>query len=379
MTSSHLPLHSSNLTTFTSNFTSDVVEWNPRQKDHCILATYQLQKETGSRVGSLEGFKIVGGDEKDCHSSSEKSSLGEQRNIESSDTESKLSLSRTHTTDVDFGIFDVKFSFHQDLLVAAGSGKTVLYDVSSPSATPKALSEHFVENEQIMCCSADWNNRLDKSLQPHIFVSTSKGELIDLQLTSDRGLEEVNTWQGHDYEAWIVASNYFNPNVLYSGGDDMKLKGWDLRALEMGSIFSLSTHEAGVCCIHKHPSQEHTLVTGSYDNYIYLWDTRSMRRPVNSVFTDGGVWRLKWHPTDPKYLLSACMRAFFQVYSVDNDQFELMSMAELEDGENLAYGCDWCYAEDSLTDFHFASCSFYNREMQWWHVKSNDTISAENE
>jgi WD40 repeat protein len=35
--------------------------------------------------------------------------------------------------------------------------------------------------------------------------------------------------KAHELEAWIVAFDHFQPNVIYSGADDCTFKGWDLR------------------------------------------------------------------------------------------------------------------------------------------------------
>lgn len=113
-------------------------------------------------------------------------------------------------------------------------------------------------------------------------------------------------WQAHDLfgspiEAWIVAFNCHNPNVLYSGADDAALKGWDLRVGRGGTAHSplftnARTHSMGVCSLQFHPHDERLVVVGSYDEHVSVWDHRNMKTPLALHATGGGVWRLKWHP-----------------------------------------------------------------------------------
>lgn len=69
-------------------------------------------------------------------------------------------------------------------------------------------------------------------------------------------------------------------HVVYSGDDSCSFKGWDTRAAAEQMFCNRRGHGAGVCCIQSHPTHEHEVATGSYDENIRMWDLRNPAAPL---------------------------------------------------------------------------------------------------
>lgn len=54
-----------------------------------------------------------------------------------------------------------------------------------------------------------------------LIVSLSNGNLCLLNPSEGSNIGVTETWHAHDYEPWIAAWNYWDPNVLYSGHYDL--------------------------------------------------------------------------------------------------------------------------------------------------------------
>lgn len=183
-----------------------------------------------------------------------------------------------------------------------------------------------------------------------LIVSRSDGKLSTCQVstlsTGSSSVSALAEWDAHSYgpgcpaEVWCAAwrggaaAPAGASPVVWSGGDDAKLKGWDtryvMRALHLASFttcrfslpacrdprrptFTNAAHGAGVCCIAWHPHLEGVVATGSYDERVRLWDERSTKRPLSEAACGGGVWRLRWDDSAPaaagteSLLAAACM------------------------------------------------------------------------
>ena len=115
----------------------------------------------------------------------------------------------------------------------------------------------------------------------------------------------------------------------------------------------------------------------SYDSVLRLFDARSPLRPVSETQAGGGIWRIKWHPTDASKLLVGCMHDGFKILSLDELQAnesgsrlsrgqEMDIVTRFDKHDSLAYGCDWDRGLDEESNRLVYSCSFYDAQMHIW-------------
>lgn len=192
-------------------------------------------------------------------------------------------------------------------------------------------------------------------------------------------------------------------NLLVSGSDDASFKIWDMRAdpSRGASMQNTKHYQMGVTsfaspmaspCRFARSMLPSTLLIGSYDESLSLWDFRQMKKPVASIGLGGGVWRIRWLPTSllggdlatqRRPLLSvACMHAGFQVVGVgaDGAGFSLESLAKYwgphtgsVDGKfpPLAYGVDWIgHYSPERPEHLLAGCTFYDNRVSIWSAAS---------
>ncbi|PWN45278.1 WD40 repeat-like protein [Ceraceosorus guamensis] len=198
----------------------------------------------------------------------------------------------------------------------------------------------------------------------------------------------IQVWRAHDHEAWIAAFDRWSEcNVCWSGGDDLTLKGWDLRTPchsgRRESTFACRRFEGGVTAMQSSHLRQHLWAVGSYDGQLRLFDARQPQRPFEQVDMGGGIWRTKWHPTDPNRLLIGAMHAGFRIVALSPPTTKFASETmwkdarlspeihtTFEEHQSLAYGCDWISRSklDRKADDLVASCSFYDRRLHVWRA-----------
>ncbi|KIM85206.1 hypothetical protein PILCRDRAFT_817204 [Piloderma croceum F 1598] len=237
---------------------------------------------------------------------------------------------------------------------------------------------------EILCLSLDWSNRRSPTnYLGSLIVSLSDGNLCLLQPKGQAGLLITDTWVAHDHEPWVAAWNYWDTNIIYSGGDDLKMKAWDVRQGFYKPMFVNKHFDAGITTIQSHPNVEHLVAVGSYDNSVRLFDVRKPFAPLIQADVGGGAWRVKWHPLPARKndLLVACMHDGFKIlrFNVDgllgyrekssdlSSDWDIIKRYDAHD--SLAYGVDWSFAADHGTsnmETLIASGSFYDHALHLW-------------
>ncbi|CAN0518944.1 unnamed protein product [Rangifer tarandus platyrhynchus] len=326
--------------------TVDSVEWCPLPGCRHLLAcgTYQLWKPE-YRPADRESQSELDVDEPPIrlgrlylYSCNEDSSPCPLVEVQRRDTSAILDMKWCH----------VPVAGHPLLGVADASGSIELLRLVPSEQDTWALQpcSRLALEKQCLALSLDWSTGKAGSDQPlKIISSDSKGQLHLLKISeAGPGLQAVVTWQAHRFEAWVAAFNYWQTEVVYSGGDDGLLKGWDTRTPGTAA-FSSRRHSMGVCSIQSSPHRENVLATGSYDEHVLLWDTRSLWRPLADVPVQGGVWRLKWHPFHRDLLLAACMHGGFTIINYQTAAEEEQEAVSLSYPlpNSLVYGIDWSW------------------------------------
>ncbi|KAI0669892.1 WD-40 repeat-containing protein [Trametes maxima] len=268
--------------------------------------------------------------------------------------------------------------------IADSEGHITIHELNDEKSQLRQIQSITCASPDVLCLSLDWSNRRNPTDGlGNLVVSQSNGALSVLQPGDGAGLVVTDSWHAHDYEPWIAAWDYWDPHVVYSGGDDLKMKGWDIRLGGSAPLFVNKKFDtAGVTTIQSHPHMEHVLAVGSYDSTVRIFDTRKPLTPLTEANVGGGVWRVKWHPSAARKddLLVACMHDGFKVVRFDFGSIEGDYSATLRNSKepweivkrfdehtSLAYGVDWSFAGDKGGDGTLvASCSFYDHTMHVW-------------
>lgn len=346
-----------------------------------IVGAYELKKESGYRVGSIDVF----------------------------DSELNL-LNRYYTYGA---ILDLKLSPIDDTLVATAhsTGNVQLWKISTENDIPSLqeisnlqvfdpetliASLHFSSiNPSVLLLTATTGETVTIDIEygdigfcTNNFLSAYKDKPkidIKVQGTDQKGIETVvEPFEGvHSLQCWTAEFGKMHPfdNVIFTGGDDAAIMAHDIRSKEM--IWSNNRiHEAGVVAIKTSSptfrfDKPTSLVTGSYDDCIRTFDMRMLEDSIypgnnlpvmntQKINLGGGVWRFSEKPEKDNLptekLLVCCMYDGAKIVEVNDDHNDYFAVTNyLKSGhESMCYGGQWG------RDF-IATCSFYDKSLQTWN------------
>lgn len=150
------------------------------------------------------------------------------------------------------------------LLGVVNAAKTLeIYVFKNQTKSLERSAENILktdDNNDLLLLSLDWSTGKYANDQPNIVTSDSRGN-INLFKVNENNLNLINTWHAHDFEAWIAAFYYWDPNIIFSGGDDSILLKFDVRT-GTEPVAKNRSHEAGVTSFHSNSKQEFLFATG---------------------------------------------------------------------------------------------------------------------
>lgn len=362
--------------TLDTAFCADSTEWCPLEGFSNILLCGTYQLDQSEKQAETE----------DAAEKSSQTRVGRLYVYQLCQEENTLGLTPLQQKDMP-GILDIKWSHtaingkpHFALVNSIGQ----LHVYSMDDAHQISEVATTLLTEECLGLSLEWDNMLSEKSHPRLTASDSHGQVHAYQLGEGR-LDNLSSWKAHDYESWITAFNQWDPHVVFTGGDDCKLKMWDTRIEPQQPVLTSKRHTMGVCSIQSNPKLDFIIATGSYDEQLLIWDSRQMRQPITELGLGGGVWRIKWEPFSAQQILTATMYNGFHVVDVSDLKASGPSILyHYEAHQSIGYGADWCrnqhkgrslnqdcgqFADSGMDTFTVATCSFYDHLLKLWSFK----------
>ncbi|EIW68888.1 hypothetical protein TREMEDRAFT_31124, partial [Tremella mesenterica DSM 1558] len=374
------------LSSFDTVYSADSVEFCPQvgYQDILVCGTYQVLEQMNGEVMQNDQ-REVDGDESYQNEMEKRQTerIGRVYLFRVVD-ERLVEIQRIETS----AVLDMKWAprTSDEPLLAISDAKGCITFYSLLPSYQLVLKDRIqVCEKTTLCLSLDWAPR--GLYEGNLIVSLSSGKLVLLS-PSTFGLNgsnwEMNIWNGHDYEPWIVIFDQHDPHTVWSGGDDLFLKKWDLRDTSHPTFIS-KRFPAGITTLSSSPHNRY-LAVGSYDGIIRIYQTHPHSPPTFLAELDvgGGIWRARWFPFPQRkdLILLACMHDGFKVVEfqdskdlrngdVEEDSgtgdYGLKIVRRFDQHSSLAYGVDWCRLSPTIEgDNLVASCSFYDHMLHLW-------------
>lgn len=189
---------------------ADSTEWCPLSpyKNIFVCGTYQIQKK-----------------EDDCPSNETSPPTTRHGRIYVFEILEMHHLEQHQVLDLP-AVLDMKWCQHMFsgkilLGVVTATGELLIFELRDDKKLVQVTGTHVIadNSKEVLALSLDWScaKSLQGTSEGSIVVSDSQGGVNLFQLSEEIKLVLIKRWQGHTYEAWISAFNYWEPHVLFSG------------------------------------------------------------------------------------------------------------------------------------------------------------------
>lgn len=203
-------------------------------------------------------------------------------------------------------------------------------------------------------------NVISKLTDNTIVIGFNEGEYSLFDINK---LEVISTpIQIHKYGIWAIHS--IDENVFLTGADDNKIFLIDKRTNQIQTKFEF--HNGGITHLNKYFNEENTIISGSYDENISLFDVRDSSKYMKKQKVDVSIWDIKQVEKEDKYLYVSCIYDGLNGYHIIEENLTFLeSKFKFNEHNSIVYGIDYVRIKDK---FLFTSCSLYDNLICYWEL-----------
>ena len=173
-----------------------------------------------------------------------------------------------------------------------------------------------------------------------------------------------------------------NENIILTGGEDAKIKLWDLRSKNNNKENKVNdkSYQSSINYIDilKFDLSKNILITGSYDEKIIFFDLRNFPKELKSIKTEHSTWDIKQTSLGNKnILLISSIHEGFNIWEFDNEKEMQMKhilrlpLTKEKDifHKSIVYGVDIKQNIENKNNksVDILSCSFEDNLMMYWN------------
>lgn len=270
--------------------------------------------------------------------------LNYNENISSNYTveESKIS------TQTPYGILDIK-EINDYIFSANSNGSISIFSKDCNLTSNYPISE------------TNCTNIISKLSDNTIVIGFNEGEYSLFDINK---LEVIsNPIKIHKYGIWAIHT--IDDNIFLTGADDNKVLLSDKRTNKIETKYEF--HNGGITHLNQYFNDEKTIISGSYDENITLFDLRDSSKYMKKQKINVSIWDIKQIEKEGKYLFVSCIYDGLNGYHIIEDNLTFLENTfQFNEHNSIVYGIDYVRINDNK--FLFSSCSLYDNLICYWEL-----------